>query len=349
MFTIINDTHIGVERQAGATPASREKLKETLRESFNHLLKEAEGDVIHAGDLFDTTDVDNAEMVAVYQILHSWLLTTGKKYYAFKANHDDHPRGHKVSSWELLHKVLKSIFPDQVFLIRDKLTNIAPNVWGIGHCPNQDLFDIELDKALKLENSVLVFHANYDNHFAEQSDQSLNVSKEWAQKFVARGNLLVGAHEHQRREELGGKVVMMGNQFPSSISDCLGNDFKYYHTLDGTTLELKEHELISIDKLYVDVDWQDLKSVTGKGFVRVSGKATFNQASDVLNVIAKFRQESSAYVVSNAVEIEGIASMDDVQGASLEQIRGFNVQEALFELLTEQEKQTVNELLKEES
>lgn len=93
------------------------------------------------------------------------------------------------------------------------------------HLPNQALFDDAIESLFPLPDLAYVcLHCNYDNHFAQQSDHSLNLSAEVAQRFAQQHTHLIFAHEHQQRDF--SHVHIIGNQIPSSIADCLGNTSK---------------------------------------------------------------------------------------------------------------------------
>ncbi len=66
---------------------------------------------------------------------------------------------------------------------------------------------------------------------------------------------------------------------------------------------------------YVELDWRSLDPSVNKKFIRVVGDALNAEAAAVIDAIHRFRQKSSAFVITNAVKIEGIAEIGDLPEA----------------------------------
>lgn len=352
---VLNDIHIGVQRKGGTTPASQEALRNYLFTAFEEtLVNSNEESLLIAGDLFDEFEVSPRDWVQTYQILQDWCVKKGSLVLV-AGNHDHSPKALRVSSFEMLCTVLKEQFGETVSVI-------GVDEWGVfiggsvlAHCSNQDVFNQKLSQVLSIcdEQSIkhVFLHANYDNNFAAVSDHSLNVSEEQAMEFAAKGIDLIFAHEHQARTKnffgLTGKVIVMGNQFPSSVSDCLNNSSKYCHTLkDGV---LTKHETWGDEYLELGfdaVDWRELgRGFVEKGFIRIEGRASAAEASEALTAISKFRQKSKAFVISNAVKIDGIADKETL-AQSLEETKSFDVWAFIEKQLTPEELVTVVKLKK---
>lgn len=344
---IVNDTHIGTVRRGGVTPQTALLLQQRIYDNFENLIMQhTDKDIIHAGDILDDFEVPNKDVLKLYGILSRWLEESGKRFICLRANHDWNPRGDKLSSWELLFHILEEQYGEQVVKVEDTLKHIDDNVYGIGHVANNDLFELELSKAMELENSVVIAHTNYNNPWAAESEHGLNITEEWAKEFVSRGNRLYSGHEHQKRELLGGKVVMFGSQDATSIADCLGNDAKYAHILndDGSLEAIKT---MDVTKEYISVDWTELDQVGDEQFVRVSGQVDSAQAAQVINLISRFRQRSKALLITNAVKINGASSIDEFGGVSLEEIKTFDVLESLLKELEPAQQKAVKALLED--
>lgn len=346
---IINDLHVSPSRVAGTTPKSAGELRSTLQAQIAELvMQHTDKHLVINGDALDSFDIDTRELLQFFHTLCKWLDQSkpGVKLFNLSGNHDRSARGEKCSSFEFLCHILKAYAPDKVETrVHGEFTNLWGNVWSIPHCDNIDLFDLELEKALEtLESGATLFlHCNYANPW-EQKDHSLNITEEDAQRFVDKGVRLVIAHEHQRRILKNGMVYITGNQFATSISDCLGNDAKYAHILeeDGTLTPI---QTMDVTKEFVRVDWRELAAVGDQPFVRVEGHAEQSEAGEVVSLIAKYRSKSDALIISNAVRIEGVNSIADFDGISLEDIRKFDVREALLEMFTPQERKVLEEVL----
>jgi len=117
----------------------------------------------------------------------------------------------------------------------------------------------------------------------------------------------------------------------SSVADCLQEEPKNYTILDQGRANLI---LVPDQPAYAEVDWRD--TATQAKFVRVTGKATAEEAADAVGKVARLRQSSDAFVVTNAIDIKGDAINEEF-AKSLENVKSFNVLEALKKLLSEDE------------
>ena len=346
---IINDLHVGVRRTGGTTPRSAQALRGWLVErirtlAFNHLDKH----LVVNGDALDGFTVDVQDMWNLLDVWDDWLYKSDGDLYLIGGNHDFSAKGDKVSSFELMCRILKMAHPTRVHTHMDGLRKMwRDDVWVIPHCLNQDLFDLEIDSALEKmpSGSVLFLHCNYDNKFAIHSDHSLNLSREKAVELNEAGIKLIIAHEHNKRVLRRGRVYITGNQFPTSVSDCLDdNGAKFAHILDADN-EISEIQTWDNKGGFVDVDWTQLNEVQDELFIRVSGTSTQASSNEVITTITKFRAGSEAFVVANAVKVEGLEGLDGFEELSLEQIKGFDVQAALLEKLEPEEQVVIKRLL----
>lgn len=336
---VTTDWHIGAKRTAGATPASNEALGAYLLQSLEKALDPRYPHLI-MGDLLDQFTIDSATLFSVYQVLQSFL-AAGQELAVVRGNHDYHPRASQVSSFDLLMGILEHQFPRTLTVARE-VTNWRQFVL-VPHLPNNDLLKIEVEKLSDVEGNVVVFHANYDNNFAADSQHALNLTPELVGPLLKRGNVLALGHEHPYRSLEQRRILVLGNAVPSSVSDCLGCDGKFAAYFDGLDYELET--MVYINEVFTRVDWRNLDTDPGYQFIRVEGTATAEEAAEVVDAVARFRAKSQAYVVTNAVKVEGVSAFDELAEMSLEQITAFNVLDALLEELSEEEGKVVKELL----
>jgi hypothetical protein len=179
-------------------------------------------------------------------------------------------------------------------------------------------------------------------------DHSLNLSRKQAKDLRDKGIVMVLGHEHQQRDLMGGNVVIVGNQFPSSVSDCLNNDTKRCVVIDeGGKLESIQ-TWSRDDKVgyFKEVDWRDVATFIHEpaGFIRVCGKASGEESAEVVKVISTLRQKSEAFVVTNAVQVEAAAGLEDI-ASSVEDVRSVNVIDLLLETLNPDQQRAVKQLL----
>jgi predicted phosphodiesterase len=338
---ISTDWHIGVTRSGGTTPASQVALRKYIIKTFADCLDDT--DHLICGDLFNSFTVETSEVLETYKVLAAWLAKYGKKLAIVRGNHDYSVRGTQESSFDLLVSILQLQFPEQVTVARD--VTIWKNFVLVPHLPNNDLLNMAIDSIEFVKDKFVVFHANLDNKFAEHSDHSLNVSLGQAKSLVDRGATVLFGHEHIARRLMNEKVIVLGNSAPSSVADCLGNDRKYAHRLSVAGAELERIKTWSSEgpSGYAEIDWRDLipeDDAGCEGFIRVTGNATAEEAEQVVEAIAKYRAKSSAFVITNAVVVDGLAGMDALAEYSAEAIKSFDVFGALLEGMNDRE-QTV--------
>lgn len=352
---ILNDLHLSANRVSGTTPASREALRSYIFEQFSVLLREADGnDLCLLGDIFDGYEIAPRDWLQTYLMLSEWCDNNPTKdLYLVAGNHDTSSKGDKVSSFETLSAVLlKQFSEEQVhvvgideYVLVDKNLN-HPRFHIVAHHRNQDVFDLHLNKVLEAvqPGDFVLLHANYHNKWAEQADHSLNVSEDAALKFTEKGVTLIHAHEHQSRTEIphgtpahGGTVVCLGNQIVTSISDCLGSDRKFFWELKDGRLQKQVCWTHGGEFGYQALDWQHLDEASESAkFIRIVGDATNAEAAEVIDAIHKFRQRSQAFVVTNAVKIDGIAEMGDLP-ETFSAAAKFDVMEFVYKQLDEAE------------
>ena len=352
---IINDTHLSVNRVSGTTPQSREDLRNYVFAEFDKLLDTTDNnsDLVILGDLFDSFDCDARDWLEAYRLLTAWCAYNSfHTLYLVAGNHDTSAKANRVSSFETMAAVLKGQF-NNVFVvgIDDACTIVgSPNVYIVAHHRNQELFDLTLAKVLEdcERGDYVLLHANYDNKFAEQADHSLNVSEAQALEFTKKGVTLIHAHEHQSRVEIphgtpadGGSVVCLGNQIPTSVSDVLGRADKFYWELweEG----LRKHKFWEAKDNYAELDWRSLPKDSPAKFIRVVGDAVNAEAAQVIDAIHRFRQKSNAFVITNAVRIEGIADIESLP-STLEAAKKFDVMEFVYGQLNEAETEVIRKI-----
>lgn len=351
---VLNDIHLSVNRAAGTTPASAMQLRRWLQTQFANFIGEINEPLLINGDLFDGFNADNIDVLDCFHTLSTFAERNA--LYLVAGNHDLAKDSNKLSSFEWLASVLRTIHPNNVFTIMSPTWLSSRGIYVIPHLVNQQaldeaiacLLETVVPEATAYGNTIkfCLFHANYDNHFAAQADHSLNVSQEQALALIAAGVMPVFGHEHPKRVvDLGdGIVLCTGNQWPSSISDCIGSRGKFAHRL----LPTGNYESIQTwapEEGYSEVDWHDLDTFDSVArFVRVTGEAAFSEAAEVVSAVARLRQRSDAFVVTNAVKVAGAG--DELELAENAQVsQKLDVVNLLLEVLDEKEAARVKEVL----
>lgn len=343
---VINDTHIGIARAGGTTPISRALLGSYTLQQFDNLFTHNhDGYVLINGDLLDGFMIDNRTLQLVFQILRHHADNLEQLYLA-RGNHDVSKDSTKLSSFDLLCFMLQQASPSRVTVITEPTRIEWPGGAGVvlPHAANQDLFDLWMAQAEEMAAGAqfLFVHANYDNNFAAEADHSLNVSAEQAAELHRTFRFVVFGHEHQASQHKGNGVLVVGNQFPTSISDCLGNDRKKALQLHGNVIH--EVETWTAQGSYYECQWTQTHMVPeGSQFVRLVGEASDEQASEVLEAVSRLRKAHDAFVISNAVTINGRA-LDTSANDALEEVQKFSVLDFICEHMTEPQAETLRTL-----
>lgn len=97
---------------------------------------------------------------------------------------------------------------------------------------------------------------------------------------------------------------------------------------------------------FVEVDWQALSDVDpGLQFIRVTGEATALEGENVIKAVSTLRQRHSAFVISNAVKVEGQTLSAEVLDNLEEAVKVLDIKGLIMDQLDDAEKVAINELL----
>lgn len=334
-LAVLNDTHIGALRSAGTTPRTAYDLRRYLLSEFGRQLDDIDCDLLINGDLFDKEMIPLSDLLQAYKLLLNWL-AKGHKLWLSPGNHDLSKTSTTMSSFQLLGQLLTQEGLECEYI--SDLKEIYPGYWVLPHLPNQDLLNDRLSKVPECQ--ALFVHCNYDNNFAAQSDQSLNISRDQAE--ACKAQFIIFGHEHQTRTAMDGKVVIPGNQVPSSVSDCLNcvENTKFMVTMELGVPVMRPVLELPFERLH----WDDLKPEGNPLFIRVEGSAETVEGAAVVQAISRFRAKSQALVITNAVKIASDEGKMAEFADSLESVQAFDVLAALLELLTPEEQEVVKEL-----
>lgn len=357
---VINDLHIGAKRVAGTTPESASRLRQYLLGNYKQLL-DLHDEVLVNGDLLDTYNVPLADLLAAYSISAEWLRQDARRRLRLvPGNHCLSKSSVDLSSFDLMAQLLLAQFPQQVqHLVGGQWADQSRGVYVISHVVNQAEFDLQLERVPE-GVKFLMLHANYNSPFAEHADHSLNVSSEQARGLIARGVTLIFGHEHHARSFFGGKVVIPGNQIPSSVADCVtpeGRQVKQKNCLliqDDGEIELIPTWSHTDPQGFTDIRWQDLEGETlrdaeaSEGFIRISGTAEPEEVSEALKRISRLRQKSRALVITNAVRAVTRDSGVEQIAESIDDVRKVDVVQLVIDTLTPEQAEVVRAILSKE-
>lgn len=352
---VLNDLHVGVQRATGTTFSSADALRDFAMDRYDLLLGLAPVHrckrVVVNGDLTDAHDIPLSQALELYMRSASFLRANPDIEMDWAlGNHDLSKDSSKLGTVAFVGSLLAQQFPN--FRLVDAPQMIDEGVYVIPHLINQVAFD-EAVAEIPEDARWVLLHCNYDNTFACAADHSLNLSREQAKLIKKGGAKVVLGHEHQGREMLSGGVLIVGNQFPTSVADCLSHgDAQSDGTKRALILDGDSHEFITTwtpddaDGWFAKVDWRELKEVEeeGRGFVRVEGDVSATESTEAIRAIATFRQRSQSFVVTNATKVEQSSSLDDL-AQSIEDVRSVDVIELLLAELEPIQQQAIRNLL----
>lgn len=316
---ILNDTHLGVKRQAGTTKESRKDLENWMLDEFETILEVIEHDaVLILGDLFDKRNVDEHVMNKVVELLR------GEEVIIVAGNHDlGGVDDHTMSSAEFVANMSGSYWladPEDIF---------DGALWVVPHMHSQE----EFDHAVQIcpRDTIMLTHCNIDSPWAH-GDHSLNLSLHQLKDLESRGVDVICGHEHTKREYHN--AYILGNQFPSSIADCLGGD-KYAHILeDGAITEIKTWK---VDDGYCEIDEPPKHDLP---FMNVVGECDLTEYASIVKEVANLRKKSDAFIIKNSVKVREFEA--DV---TAEEVTQFNVIDMLLEEIDPGYREEVKECL----
>lgn len=326
---IVNDLHFGGKRKTGVTESSLKAYKEFQYAVFQKILEDNSGeDLVVLGDIFDGGSVGYDDVWRTYELLES----RASHITLVAGNHDLTKNAEQLSAFEFLARMLP-----KATVLRN--WDVAPG-WAVApHLQNQAMFDAAVAEAATAAK-VLLCHANYDNGFAVSRDHSLNLTPEQAGQF----DMVLMGHEHNARTI--GNVVVLGAQYPTSISDCAVS--KGYHRWAGPSHRPEFVQTWDRND-YIEVDWRGLDSIIQAArFIRVIGTATAEEAADVIDRVSKFRQNSQAFFITNSVQV-GEINLGDIEEVTEAQLGAFDPLGALLELLPSEHATRLQEEMKHEA
>lgn len=298
---ILNDLHLGVRRQGGTTKKSREALETLMIDEFESCLETPHDYLIILGDLFDRRNVEEHVMARVVNLLQreSCVIVAG--------NHDlEGIYDHTMSSAEFVARISNSRWvtrPEKFIELQ-----IIP------HMHSQEEFNKAIQECP--DDTILLVHCNIDSPFAH-GDHSLNLSLAQMKDLADRGVDVIAGHEHTKRQVMN--VTILGNQFPSSISDCIGGD-KYLHVLEGEEIE----EICTWSKK----NYHSSHEIPSKqyDFINITGECELAEYPAIVKEVAELRKSSDAFIVKNSVKVKEFTAEN-----SVEEITKFNITEMLLE------------------
>ena len=327
MIRFSSDYHLGVNRVAHTTPQSRLMLRQTIYQQAISVLEGENVTNIHLGDLFDK--FNNNE-----EVIRQGAEVARKCAFVMAGNHDMSNRETAKGSFELLHSLggFNTVTGTLVTYPMENTTVVFEP-----HCLTQEEFVVKLgrwvnDTENKLRESkrtkFLLLHCNYDSKFP-QKDSTLVLERDMAEKLLEVFDYILIGHEHNSRTDFDGRVVCVGNIFPTSFGDISD---KYVWEWDGA--KLRKVKVWSPTQHYREIYWEMLlangvsydESIWVDGleeiqFIRITGTAPATKMPEISKAINKLWElVPSALMIGNFVQAEEllIEAINPTEGKAID-------------------------------
>jgi DNA repair exonuclease SbcCD nuclease subunit len=314
MITFFTDPHIGLRRVTNTTPKSRLILRDAGYHEARDILEGANHKgLVCLGDLFDNYTNNELDLLRGREIAQSCDLVIG-------GNHDMTPDVSTFNSLELIKQTIdldrtaivqpasSQLFLDPVVELHlNKETRAA--MVAIPHHSTQSMFEQALEKAQLMDIKgktgagwvrFLLLHCNYESPH-ELTETSLNLTREWAERLLTKYNYIMLGHEHQPRDLMNGRLVILGNIHPTGFSDI--SDKRIAKFNNG---ELRFEQVWSMSDGYLEVDCQDIpeENIDPVQFVRITGEAQHGQLAHIAKSVGKlWRSNPAMLAVKSSVEV----------------------------------------------
>ncbi len=281
---IFSDPHIGVNRQANTSTASRKKIAERAAEVPKRLLQKGEAGIC-LGDMFDKYRADPGSMLSALSILDDC-------YLCLAGNHDTINDVDSVGSLAFLAHVAKGSVvtgnlggvisaPYNTAYTR-VLTQDRTTIYSIPHVTTQALFEQSLEQAYEKGQAdsskykLLLLHCNYDYPEERLTSAELNLTKEDAEALIEDcGFTVLIGHMHTPASHFGGKLQIVGSTTNTGFADLSDKRSLIYDTETGV-LESETHwkmadHTVSLDATALTLD--DFESVPNQAeFITLTGE-----------------------------------------------------------------------------
>ena len=260
MTVLFTDPHFGGKRAANTTPASRARMQDNVFTTVEQIIGSThlEEPIICLGDLFDS--YSNSEMTLIRS-----LPIVKRLKVCLAGNHDLVNDNVKTGSLELLRQLkdCKDTYFSYVHFeeIGFNVTHVDNTTYfSIPHISDQAKFEQALgqvrDAAARADDTVrykyLLLHCNYDNPFCDET--SLNLTKENTEELLQVFDTIVLGHEHSHRVDFGGRLVVLGNTYPTAFGDICD---KFTMWVNDTTGEYQLNWHWRANTHYWEVDWKE--------------------------------------------------------------------------------------------
>jgi DNA repair exonuclease SbcCD nuclease subunit len=324
---VFTDPHLGKSLASHTTQDSRRRLRDGLYQHVTNVINTFP----HArkaclGDLFDK--FQNAEDV-IWQGMNVAKMLD----HLMAGNHDLVNDRERMGTLQLLRRSgVDSILLTPFGEAKSFLFDVVPGVsfLFVPHHSTDALFQQSLVAASGWvkgkapgTKAYLCVHCNYASGFATD-DTALSLSRKQAKDLLDDGfdYILIG-HDHHPREDLDGRVIVLGNTHPTGFGDITDkrvmlirpdgrHEFHQVWSKAAGYREISANELID-----PGFDFDPTNSVE---FVEITGELEASQVMDLARAVRKLWQGWQPLAVRNRVELVKAGTHDPVASHEFHQL-----------------------------
>jgi hypothetical protein len=294
VIVFYTDPHLGLSRAGNTTTRSSENLRNRLLSQAQSAVAR-EGIKICLGDMFDT--FSNPERVLT-----------------------------KVGSLQMLDRTYQRLLGSGHCLFAEfgkpmafswPIADEDVHIVAVPHVATQALFEESLDQAMEVKidrmsgGSILLLHCNYDMSDDWVTETTLNLKSSQAKSLLEKFDYIMLGHEHEPAEYLGGRLIILGNLFPTSLGDI--SDKRIAIMENG---HLRFEPVWSKASGYAEYAHNQIPDETSASFIRIQGEVEPGDMLEMTQAISHLWKKSPyLYCVKVDARIKGLTA--DVDGQSV--------------------------------
>lgn len=317
------DPHLGVTRAANTTQGSSAALQKALYDQASAIVANRDLQLtLCLGDLFDNFSNPEPIHLQGMQVMSKTALTIA-------GNHDVANQANKMGTLELLNNHFNSLqgrgrvffapFGESAHLTW--MTDDKHALTFVPHVASQELFLQSLLNAseamhdIKQRTKILCLHCNYNFPDERLNETTLNLTEDTAKQLLDRFDYILMGHEHIPAEHYDGRLIILGNTHPTSLSDISDKRIAFLENK-----KIRFETVWSKADGYVELQASRLPDMVSANFARVQGEVDAGGMLDVMkHVSAMWRRSPNLYVLKMEVTMAG-APQGDTPAAALAQL-----------------------------
>jgi DNA repair exonuclease SbcCD nuclease subunit len=183
----------------------------------------------------------------------------------------------------------------------------GPLLYLVPHHSNQELFNSALETAAESADEhenvcMLITHCNYDSPFVKD-DVALNMTQRHAKKLLKSFDYIFLGHEHNPRQELGGRLTVVGSPHPTGFGDISD---KFVVSIDPDNGNILYYDRVWEKALhYLECDYSELADKLNENhqWVRLTGEIAPSEIHTLASLIRDAWKHFEPFAIRSDVQI----------------------------------------------